>query len=678
MRTSLLRYLFRLEYALASALVLVLVWCMLVISDNLPEADETSFLNPILDRIDFLNIADVSLDAVFAVRDAEFPDPRIKIVNLGQVAPTPDGKIAMLLYKLHANGARVIGLDVFLDEQHVERFPEDRVSEFEALVEALRDVPNVVVVSGFDMESMEPEIELHPLVLDADPAQGFANLWPDADGVVRRFLPRATVGGDEWYGLPVRMLQLYDEHLVRKVLNLPAEPQIIYYTGTYYQFESVPIDDVVFGTMYDGDYFRDAIVLIGFVNEGGLFYLDDTHKTPMGKKIEVEGPDMPGVLIHANVINMLLRNRFIVPVPEWVDWLLVFVLSYISLALYRMLRTKARNRFHVGLLITTMLFTEAVIVFFLPLIAFFYLDLKISYNLMATGALLFIPAGAAVTKIQYILERARFARYIGAGTHGIPAVLREAFSDDEPFVSNIRLLHACLCSMGYAWSQEMMRRIQENGALPPTMIPRLAQWRDAIPPVEAVFAEREAVAVQRQYFFRFLDGKKEEFLHESIVKQLFFTTELPTFNPFLAYEEWELLLPHARRLMLSELHAVLQRPLYAVTPKGLVHVQGRRIPESEQGKILELPEGLYCTMQSDAATLIPLSPLCEWTECKVHRKAELFIFAGLVRRQRMLETLPVYYGFGPACEPVLADRAMKDIRELEQRLLSQTVDRERS
>ncbi|MCZ7558224.1 MAG: CHASE2 domain-containing protein [Bacteroidia bacterium] len=678
MRTSLLRYLFRLEYVLASALVLVLVWCMIVISDNLPETDDTSFLNPIFDRIDFLNIADVSLDAVFAVRDAEFPDPRIKVVNLGEVAPTPDGKIAMLLYKLHASGARVIGLDVFLDALHVERFPEERLSEFDALVQALRDVPNVVVVSGFDKESMEPEIELHPLVLEADPAQGFANLWPDADGVVRRFLPRATVAGEEWYGLPVRMLQLYDSGLVSKLLRLPAEPQIIYYTGTYHQFESVPIDDVVFGTMYDDEYFRDAIVLIGFVNEGGLFYLGDTHKTPMGKKIEVEGPDMPGVLIHANVINMLLRDRFIVPVPEWVDWLLVFVLSYLSLALYRVLRTKARNRFHVGLLISTMLLTEAVMVFFLPLIAFFYFDLKISYNLMATGALLFIPAGAAVTKMQYHLERRRFARSIGIGKEGMPAVLREAFADDEPFVSNIRLLHACLCGVQFAWACENLRRIQADGTAPATMLPGLEAWREAIPAVRSVFTGRDSRSLSRQYFFRYLAGKKEEYLRESYVKQLFFTTELSTFNPFLAFEEWELLLPHARRLMLVQLHEVLQQPLYAVTAQGVLHVQGRKIPESEQGKIRELPEGLYCTMQSDAASFISLSPLCEWTECKVHRKAELFIFAALVPRQRMLATLPVYYGFGPACEPVLAEPTMVKLRELEQRLHLHTTDRDRS
>ena len=133
MRTRLLRYFLRLEYAFASLLTVALVWLMLLVSDSLPEADDTSFLNPILDRIDFLNIADVSLDAIFAVRDAEYPDTRIKIVNVGEVAPTPDGMIAMLLYKLHAQGARVIGLDIFLDNLHIERFPEERSGEVDEI-----------------------------------------------------------------------------------------------------------------------------------------------------------------------------------------------------------------------------------------------------------------------------------------------------------------------------------------------------------------------------------------------------------------------------------------------------------------------------------------------------------------------------------------------------------------
>ncbi len=667
MRTSLLRYIVRLEYALASLLVMVLVWLMLIISDNLPEADETSFLDPILGRIDFLNIADVSLDAIFAVKDAEFPDSRIKVVNVGEVAPTPDGAIAMLLYKLHAAGARVIGIDIILDQQHIDRFPEDRLPEFDALVQALHDVPNVVVVSGFDKNTMKPDFMLDQRVLDAAPGQGFANLAPDPDGVVRRFLPQAMVAGERWFSLPVRMLQKYDPRTVEKVLRLPDDPQIIYYTATYKQFESVPIEDVIYSDRFDDGFFRDAIVLVGFVNEGGLFYLGDTHKTPMGRKIGVEGPDMPGILVHANVINMLLRGRFVVPIPVWADWLLVFLFSYFSIALYRVLRTKAPNSFHVGLLITTMLFTEAVIVFFLPLIAFFFFDLKISYNLMATAVVLFIPANAALTKLQFFIESRRMSRFTGKSEHGLPAVLHEAFSEDEPFVAQMRLIHACLCGVHFSWAQRIALRGAQGAAIPHgSMLPGLAQWREAIPALEADFASGTDIAVQRQYFLRYLDGRKHELLRESTVKELFFTTELSMFNEFMAFQEWELLLPYARRLLREQLRRDICLPLFAVEEGGgIVDVSGGGRSEIDAVTFRELCAGLYSTKQPESEVPLRLSPFCEWAECKVHREPELFIFAGMVKRQHALPTIPMYYGRGLTCEPVLPAWSIDELRTLE-------------
>ena len=113
----------------------------------------------------------------------------------------------------------------------------------------------------------------------------------------------------------------------------------------------------------------------------------------------------------------------------WADWLLVFLLSYISIAVYRVLRTKPASRLQLGVLITSMLFTEAVIIFFLPLIAFFYFDVKISYNLMATGVLLFIPASAVTTRIRFLLLERRVTRMLSGSANPLPAVL---VADLEP------------------------------------------------------------------------------------------------------------------------------------------------------------------------------------------------------------------------------------------------------
>jgi CHASE2 domain-containing sensor protein len=674
MRKRLFQYFFRLEYLIASIVVMIMVQAMLVISDNLPETDDTSFLNPILDRIDFLNIADVSLDAIFAVKYAEFPDPRIKVVNVGEVAPTPDGMIALLLRKLHALGARVIGVDVILDELHFERFPPERQLEIDALIDALHEVPDVVVVSGFDERTMRPAFRLDKRVLSSGAPQGFVNLTPDGDDVVRRFLPRATVEGEEWLSLPVRMLSIAQPDAVTELLRLPAEEQIIYYTGTYEQFDSVPIEDVVFGTMYDGDFFKDAIVLVGFVNEGGLFYLGDTHKTPMGKKIGIEGPDMPGVLIHANVINMLLAGKFITPVPAWGDWLLVFLLAYVSIAIYRVLRTKPTSRLQVGVLITSMLFTEAVIVFFLPLISFFYFDLKISYHLMATAAFLFIPANALTIWVHFRLLEWRVRREFAGSANPLAGVLVRAFRDDEAFPARTRLVHSGVVLPQFAWALRLAEARAAGGTVTADdLLPGMEAWEARVPEIAWSCAGNGKQERELRYLFRNLAGSKDEKLRDSHMREMFFITELRGFNEFVSFDEWELLLPHILRLWRSVLRGYLSCFLIGREDDGSIRVPDGEVSElhAEISQVMgEQNPGLFGTLpgsftvsQPSFPAVVRLSPFCEWTECKLHRKRELFVFAGFLRRQHGIPRIPAYFGPTPNCEAALSERTIEELRE---------------
>ncbi|MFA6234074.1 MAG: CHASE2 domain-containing protein [Bacteroidota bacterium] len=674
MRKRLFQYFFRLEYLIASLMVMGIVQVILVISDNLPEADETSFLSPILGRVDFLNIADISLDAIFAVKDAEFPDPRIKIVNVGQVAPTPDGMIALLLRKLHASGARVIGIDVIFDQLHFERFPPERQGEIDELISALHDIPNIVVVDGFDQETSKPAFVLDERVLSSQAQYGFANLVPDPDGVVRRFLPRATIEGEEWLSLPVKMLSIARPDAITPLLRLPAEPQIIYYTGTYYQFESVPIEDVVFGTMYDGDFFKDAIVLVGFVNEGGLFYLGDTHKTPMGKKIGVEGPDMPGILVHANVINMLLKGTFISPIPAWGDWLLVFLLSYISIVVYRIFRTKPTSRFQVGVLITCMMLTLSVIIFFLPLIAFFYFDVKISYNLMATAVLLFIPASAFTTRMRFWMLERKVGRDLSDSANPLPEVFTSAFSDEEAFPARVRLIHSGIVLMQFAWAVRAAEARQAGHRwCAYDLLPGVEAWKSMVPEIAAVSDGRSAQEREMWYFMRFLAGKKDEQLRDATIRETYFATELNGFNEFVSFEEWELMLPHMLNLWRDTLRTYLALPLVLKPREGeLTGLPGCDSATLEAFPSLpgELAPGLYSMQPGHSFAPIRLSPVCEWAECKLHRKPELFIFAGLLQKQHGMQRIPAYFGPTTNCEAVLPVWSVPELNAIEENVIS--------
>ena len=683
MKKSFFKHLFNIEYVISSIVVMLLVYLMGAISDMLPEADETSFLNPIFDRIDFLNIDDVSLDAIFATKNADFPDKRIVIVNIGEVAPAPDGKIARLLYKLDEFDAKVVGIDVIFDELHFERFPEHRLGEVEALKQAFADVDNVVLVNGYDKETLEPSLFLDPEVKKHVDHYGFADLEKDDDGVVRRFWPYRTVEGERWLSFPVQITRQYNPELVDGMLSLPEEPQIIYYRATHGQFQgqTLPIDDVIdhpepLANFY-GQLFKDAIVLVGFVNEGGMWYPGDTHKTPMGKKIEVtardgssrmgmEGPDMSGLLIHANVINMLLTNEFIYPVPAWVDWLMVFVLAYISIALYRILRAKPPGRFSVGILITLMLGIESLMVFFVPIIAFFNFDVKISYDLMATGVLLFIPANALVILTKVFSYRLLFRwKERRNGFQGY-RWLKHAFYDDETFALYIRSLHATLATIHYSYYVGAMERVQSDRQEALPAIPRLSDWAAVIPGIESVVHAGDKRSEQLAYFLRYVDGMKDRLMRDAFVKDFFFSTELPHFNHHHYFEEWEILLPYVFRLNKILANSVDGQMIAAVEEEGgekKITEFGTRLPASCIQVLNQSPNGMYLYREEAEPSLLHISPYIMYTECKLHRRKELFVFGAMVKKQFDMDRLPIYYGDTLACEPILPERTYNELAE---------------
>ena len=663
MKKRFLRYFLSLEYFAASLIACAMIMGMHLLDNVLPPADETSFLNPVLGRFDFLNIADVSLDAIFAIKDMSFADTRIVVVNLGTVAPAPDGKIAMLLYKLKRYGAKTVGIDVLYDEQHFERFSEERRGEIDLIKQAFADHPDVVIVNGFDKESLQPAVEIDSAVAASVRNYGFANLEKDNDEVVRRFWPYRNVAGQRWLSFPIELLRQYDPSLIAPLLELPEEQQIIYYTGSYEQFQTVPIDDVISSDVY-ASLCKDAIVLVGYVNEGGFVYLGDTHKTPMGRRVGIEGPDMPGILIHANIINMLLRHEFIMPAPAWLDWGLAFLLAYLSIALYRVLRVKAVSQRGIAALITVMLIVETIMVFFFPILSFFFFGLKVSYDLMASAVIIFIPAAAFATKGRVMLLGWRAKRLAHAASNPIPERLWNAYGDDDALPLHLRLLHAAQSLVHASLAVRLAERVRDGRPLPAGWrIPGVAALADAVPEINVPFNAKDARSAERQYFYKFLAGRKDQFLRESAMKDLLFSTQLGHFNEFFYFDEWEILSPHVLHLFEHALHGYTLCRLLDVGPEGAVLLLPEGSPQKATG-VDGLAEGTYFDSDHTRNSWTRVSPFIEHCECKLHRVKEVFVFAALVPRQFGLEAMPVYYGETPACEPVLPSWTLDALRAI--------------
>jgi adenylate cyclase len=170
-----------------------------------------------------------------------------------------------------------------------------------------------------------------PILTDAlrgdNKATGFFNIFPDPDGVVRG-IPLAIPFGrsqdraewDLYASIDVQAIRFYLDLPLEKIIinfgaagieslefgqSITVQPDdlsrmMVNYQGPTGSYQTVSIADVVNKTFPPGT-FKDKIVLVGATATG----IGDLRTTPFGRL------DYPGVEIHANVIDNILNQKFL-------------------------------------------------------------------------------------------------------------------------------------------------------------------------------------------------------------------------------------------------------------------------------------------------------------------------------------------------------------------------------
>ena len=164
---------------------------------------------------------------------------------------------------------------------------------------------------------------------------GIVNTPKDSDAFVRRGRLVWKVHDERHYSLPLEALRKY-LNVGKGEINIEADALefgdrtipvdgnqqvLINFCGPPKTFRTIPYYQV-FNGMFDCSQFRDAIVLVGATAED----LHDTFHTPYTWEPFGSGAvaNMPGVEIHANTIDMILRNRYISSPPIVIVLALVF------------------------------------------------------------------------------------------------------------------------------------------------------------------------------------------------------------------------------------------------------------------------------------------------------------------------------------------------------------------
>lgn len=253
----------------------------------------------------------------------------IVIVSIGDSTyagrwPWDRDVFADLVYKLMRYKPSVIGFDLGFIEAGTRSSASDYLFR-----EAIKDSGNVVLASYIDKEGkyILPQDDFRKVAL----GYGFTNKPEDLDNVIRetRLFTRYDLTGeimDYSFDLKIACAFLgftFDDNgreIVCGKLKAPySEGKGFFtnYNARFSDFVSVPIEDVV-EKKIPLDFIKDKIVLIGVTDE--IFH--DISFTPLGK--------MPGVVIIANNVSMLINGNFLYRIPRWLDITVLFIFGLLA------------------------------------------------------------------------------------------------------------------------------------------------------------------------------------------------------------------------------------------------------------------------------------------------------------------------------------------------------------
>lgn len=228
--------------------------------------------------------------------------------------------IAGLVNKISQGSPRVLGIDINFPEptEGDKILAKSLVQEFPIVlpIEAVLEIPT-------DKKRRSPltAIEtLSPVSVIAEAVElGVTNTPPDADGIVRR-IPIKVVDYEgnfiQSFGAKIASLA-QEERAVPSVDNFGR--MIINYQGGAGSFNQILAVDLM-ADDFDASILNNRIVLVGATAPD----LHDTWFTPTAK-----AEPMPGIEIHANVIQTILDKNFLTPGSRMLTLAIMIFLSLI-------------------------------------------------------------------------------------------------------------------------------------------------------------------------------------------------------------------------------------------------------------------------------------------------------------------------------------------------------------
>lgn len=338
--------------------------------------------------------------------------------------------LAIQLAALLELNPRVVGVDLLIETERPEAPDGDEM--LAALIGAHRNL-----IFGVFYEDSLRRFRLPPARFNLRPEQlGCINVQGDKDNTIRTF---ATIWGMEdslrFEAFGVKVARWMDTAAIRYLESFSEDEFVIDYAAGIGEtrrttdgrgeriFPVMPLQTIV-ATMMSGDttaiaflrsQFAGKIVLAGYGDIGNtqVARIVDRFYTPLKEDDKNTLPDMHGVTIHANIINMILQERIIQVIPLWINLIWGTLLVLVMLAGREALQTLVPVPFRRTIASYTGFALLFLLGTLLPVLAFRFTPYKFSIYTPLAGLLLAVPAQEALERITGTIRDLRRRRRIG-------------------------------------------------------------------------------------------------------------------------------------------------------------------------------------------------------------------------------------------------------------------------
>jgi CHASE2 domain-containing sensor protein len=300
-------------------------------------------LNYIVNTISSINLNDLWFSSV----NNNTLDTSIVLVNAGDL--DREG-IAFLIDHIAAAKPRVIGLDIF--------FSRAIETSHDSLLEASLYRNSDRLVLSYPFQRGIPDSGYWIL---NNLKYGHAMLTSDEKGneMVRDFSPVIESAAGIAPAFAVTMASLIDLSASEHIAKRNRESEIINYIGSTDAFLTLQHAEVMSGEV--DHLLHKKTVMVGYLGNPHQLQpcLNDLFFTPVGFNLSTNRrPDMYGLVIHANILSMILNERYIQTTPPWIAYAMCIVVLFLHLVLFVWLYLKLQAYFQaVSLLILGLSFT---------------------------------------------------------------------------------------------------------------------------------------------------------------------------------------------------------------------------------------------------------------------------------------------------------------------------------